>query len=125
MIHEVSAITPAIHFSPEVMEGHPATRLIEASVDADLVVVGSRGHGAFTGMLLGSVRKALRVPRQLPSGRLSATARIRPDGVGALYRPGARRGDGDDRRVRSVRRRPTPGRGSRPARCRSGRAGEV
>jgi nucleotide-binding universal stress UspA family protein len=35
--------------------GHPAEALIEASKEADLLVVGSRGHGAFTGMLVGSV----------------------------------------------------------------------
>jgi nucleotide-binding universal stress UspA family protein len=35
--------------------GHPAPVLIEESKDADLLVVGSRGHGAFTGMLTGSV----------------------------------------------------------------------
>ena len=35
--------------------GHPAQALIEASGEADLLVVGHRGHGAFTGMLLGSV----------------------------------------------------------------------
>ena len=35
--------------------GHPAQVLIDASKDADLLVVGSRGHRAWTGMLVGSV----------------------------------------------------------------------
>jgi nucleotide-binding universal stress UspA family protein len=38
-----------------VIEGHPAPALIEASRGADLFVLGSRGHGEFVGMLLGSV----------------------------------------------------------------------
>jgi len=38
-----------------VVEGHPAPILIDLSRDADLLVLGSRGHGEFAGMLLGSV----------------------------------------------------------------------
>jgi nucleotide-binding universal stress UspA family protein len=35
--------------------GHPAATLIEASAEADLLVVGNRGHGAFREMIVGSV----------------------------------------------------------------------
>jgi nucleotide-binding universal stress UspA family protein len=38
-----------------VTYGHPAVVLVEQSQNADLLVVGNRGHGAFTGMLTGSV----------------------------------------------------------------------
>jgi nucleotide-binding universal stress UspA family protein len=38
-----------------VVEGPPAQVLLQASDGAQLLVVGSRGHGAFAGMLLGSV----------------------------------------------------------------------
>jgi nucleotide-binding universal stress UspA family protein len=47
---------PAVDIRTSVEEGkNPAKVLIERSKEADLVVVGSRGHGGFLGMLLGSV----------------------------------------------------------------------
>jgi nucleotide-binding universal stress UspA family protein len=40
-------------------EGEPARILLEEAADADLLVVGARGHGGFLGLLLGSVATAV------------------------------------------------------------------
>jgi nucleotide-binding universal stress UspA family protein len=44
-----------VEVTTDVVQGSGAAVLVEASERADLVVVGSRGHGGFTGLLLGSV----------------------------------------------------------------------
>ncbi|HEX4127681.1 MAG TPA: universal stress protein [Acidimicrobiales bacterium] len=46
---------PGLKVNPRLVNGHPAPALVEASKGADLLVVGSRGHGEFVGMLVGSV----------------------------------------------------------------------
>lgn len=44
-----------VEIEQRVVHGPPASALLAAARDAELLVVGSRGHGGFTGLLLGSV----------------------------------------------------------------------
>lgn len=57
VIAETLGANPAIEVLATVVEGHPAVELLRAAQTAELLVVGSRGHGAFAGMLLGSVNE--------------------------------------------------------------------
>jgi len=64
----------AAHVETALAYGHPAPVLIKESEQADLLVVGSRGHGAFSGMLTGSVT----VPRpRLPTAACSVAGQLR------------------------------------------------
>ncbi len=61
-----------------VVYGHPAEVLLDAAADSYLLVVGSRGHGAFADALLGSVGQYCanhaRCPVLIMRGRRGRTA---------------------------------------------------
>jgi nucleotide-binding universal stress UspA family protein len=54
VLASLQAAHPNLDVRSKIVEGHPAPVLIQESVGADLLVVGSRGHGEFVGMLIGS-----------------------------------------------------------------------
>jgi len=53
-IAEVSAMHAGAQITYKVMEGNAARVLVDESAGAELLVVGSRGHGGFAEALLGS-----------------------------------------------------------------------
>ena len=52
---EAKRAHPGLDVAVKVALGSPASVLVEASTNADMVVVGSRGMGGFRGLLVGSV----------------------------------------------------------------------
>lgn len=54
-VEEVVGAAKDVPIERRAVEGLAAQSLVEEAKDADLLVVGSRGHGGFTGLLLGSV----------------------------------------------------------------------
>ena len=50
---------PEVPVHREVLLGHPPAKLAGAATGARCLVVGSRGHGGFRGMILGSVSRSL------------------------------------------------------------------
>ena len=55
VIKEELGEDPPVAVQARVKQGRPAKVLIEESADANLLVVGQRGHGGFAGLVLGSV----------------------------------------------------------------------
>ncbi|HVB05777.1 MAG TPA: universal stress protein [Acidimicrobiales bacterium] len=75
-IDEVLGAEHGLELHTTVVEGHPAPSLLDAAEGADLVVVGSSGHGEFAGMLLGSVSMYLATHSPCPV--LIARSKERP-----------------------------------------------
>nr|WP_089877624.1 MULTISPECIES: universal stress protein [unclassified Leifsonia] len=55
---EVFGQTPPSWYSKVIRNGSAARQLIAESEDAEMLIVGSRGLGGFTGLLLGSVSRS-------------------------------------------------------------------
>jgi nucleotide-binding universal stress UspA family protein len=54
-LQQIVGDQPTVAVNTLIEQGHPALVLVEEARYADLLVVGDRGLGEFTGMLLGSV----------------------------------------------------------------------
>jgi nucleotide-binding universal stress UspA family protein len=57
-VEEVLREFPGMSVAAEVVEGEPGAKLTEAARDADVLVVGSHGHGRLHHAVLGSVSEA-------------------------------------------------------------------
>jgi nucleotide-binding universal stress UspA family protein len=63
---EAEASHPGVPVRADVLDGPAKLRLIEASAEADLVVVGSRGPGAFMELLIGSTAQTVSAHARCP-----------------------------------------------------------
>src|SRR5918997_1000540 len=54
LVAEARELAPGVDVRGELVEGPPASALVEAARTADLLVVGSRGHGGVASLLVGS-----------------------------------------------------------------------
>lgn len=66
-LHSLAASLPCDDIAVSVQLGTPSELLLEASESATMVVTGSRGHGGFSGLLLGSVGAQVAAHSHCPS----------------------------------------------------------
>jgi nucleotide-binding universal stress UspA family protein len=68
LIETVSAVAPrpAVPLETLVAEGDPTEAMVEASKDANLLVLGIRGRSPFAGLLLGSVSQGAAATAHCP-----------------------------------------------------------
>lgn len=58
-VARVAERQPQVACDAKAIEGQPAAVLLEQAQGADMIVVGSRGHGGFASLLLGSVSQQI------------------------------------------------------------------
>jgi nucleotide-binding universal stress UspA family protein len=78
---------PGLEVESTLVAGSPGGALVEASADASLVVVGSRGLGGFAGLLLGSVGEQLAAHSKAPVIVIRPPHDLGNLGAGPPHRP--------------------------------------
>jgi nucleotide-binding universal stress UspA family protein len=63
---EIGERHPGLEVSTDALEGGPVDALVAAAADAEMLVLGSRGHGVVVGFLLGSVGQQVIVEAERP-----------------------------------------------------------
>ena len=77
---------PEVDVETKLVCDHPGRALIEESAGAALVVVGSRGHGGFAGLLLGSVSQSVLEHASCPVAVVRPTERNAERTAGQAHR---------------------------------------
>ena len=67
-------LQPSVPCEKRVVEGHQAKVILEEAKDAIRIVVGTRGHGGFAGLVLGSVSQQVVIHARCPVLVVPSTA---------------------------------------------------